>query len=126
MKVLPETVSQTLRSKLEGADLAASFVPNSPFLPMISTDKLNACCWNVSLTEVSRRVRIVFQKNIKDAPRLDTLRHTFLQYKKNHIVTKERGTRSLFEVQGQTPNSAEVGVNEVTAFRIVSVHNMAR
>ena len=50
------------------------------------------------------------KKNIKDAPRLDTLRHTFLQKKKNHLVTRERGTRSLFEMQGHTPNSAEVEV----------------
>ena len=62
-----------------------------------------------------------FPKNIKDAPRLDTLRHTFLQNKKHHLVTRERGTRSLFEMQGQTSNSAEVEVNELTAFRIVSV-----
>ena len=41
--------------------------------------------------------------------------------KKNHLMTRERGTRNLFEVQGQTPNSAEVELNEFTAFRIVSV-----
>ena len=36
-------------------------------------------------------------------------------------MTRERGKRSLFEVQGQTPHSAEVEVHELTAFRIVSV-----
>ena len=85
---------------------------------MISTAKFNTNLWSVSLDSSQPQSPNCLSKYQGRSTAGYTPTHL---PKKNHRMTRERGTRNLFEVQGQTPNNAEVELNEFTAFRIVSV-----
>ena len=85
---------------------------------MISTAKFNANLWSVSLYSSQPQSPNCLSKNQGRSTAGYTPTHL---PKKNHLMTRERATRNLFEVKGQTPNSAEVELNEFTTFRIVSV-----
>ena len=80
---------------------------------MISTAKFNANLWSVSLYSSQPQSSDCLSKNQGRSTGGYTPTHL---PKKSHLVTRERGTRNLFEVQGQTPNSAEVELNEFHNF----------
>ena len=80
---------------------------------MISTAKFNANLWSVSLYSSQPQSPNCLSKNQGRSTAGYTPTHI---PKKSHLKTRERGTRNLLEVQGQTPNRRRGGAERAHSF----------